>query len=196
MDKLQPRFLTRQQLAGFLGNNQELIKAFETFVDALSTAIPDELSDLQLQSATVTAMQEAMSSQAEQDRRDAEAVRLIALSAQVEQLREQLAAMSDHVDPTLAAAVAVLREEMSSMSIKPKRVQGGSIMLSGTTFGTFTFVPAITGLAELRHLGTQTNAANFSQASVAISLSGSTVTATRLIAGGTDVTVNFEITEF
>lgn len=200
MDRLQPLFLNRAQLESFLGKDPQLIRAFETFVRALSTGIPDELEGLSVGLSMADANANALADTVEQEKQSAQAAQVLALSAQVEQMREQIAELSQYADPTLPAAIAVLREELSSTrssaAMKPKRVAAGSITLSGTTFGTYTFSPAITGMVELRWLGTQTTATTFSQASVGISISGSTVTATRLVAGGTDVTVNFQITEY
>jgi hypothetical protein len=200
MDRLTPAYLTRQQLLAFLGNDPQLIRAFETFVEALTTTVPDELADLQLAVATITALQETLANQAEQDRRDTEAARMLALSAQVDQLREHVAALSQSLDVhTVEGQLAQLREQIAAFSMKPKQVRYGSITLSAGTSGTFTFSPAASALSELVPLGVNVPdpATPYAAAQVALEISGSTVTARRgTTGGGYTVTVNFQLTEY
>lgn len=48
MDKINPRRLTREQLKLFLGDNPDLIRAFERYIEALTTIAPDEINDVQV----------------------------------------------------------------------------------------------------------------------------------------------------
>ena len=199
MDRLKPRYLTRDQLRGFLGQNPEMIRAFETFVEAISILVPDELNDLQLNVASVAALQSALATSAEEDRRDTESARMLALSAQIDQLREQITPPDESALVDLQGQIAQLREQIAALPMKPKRIVPGSILMTTSVSGTFTVSPPITGLAKLNYLGCTTTdtGANLGSSMVAISLSGSVVTATRSYnGGGISVTVNFEVEEF
>lgn len=97
--------------------------------------------------------------------------------------------------PDNAAQVAALAEEVF-MSRRPRRVISGSIALTSTS-GTYTVSPAITGIAELRLTGITTDGTSLPAIMTGISLSGSTVTATRYSSGpGVTTTVYFEISEY
>lgn len=57
MDRPNPRSLTDQQLASFLGNRQDLIRFFRAFIKYLSEAVPDAVdsSAAQIETAQDTA---------------------------------------------------------------------------------------------------------------------------------------------
>ena len=191
MDRLRPAHLTRQQLLAFLGDRSDLVRAFEVFVKAISTDMPDELGALQTAADTTAAMLAAISQAADTDRRDAEAARLLALSAQVEQIREQLAsAGADATLLDLTAQVAQLREQVAYMGLRRKPVVAGSIVIgAGVASNTFAISPAVAsvGMCDLVNLGTTaTAAAGIADAAVALELTNTTtITARRIGTAGT-----------
>jgi hypothetical protein len=201
MDRLRPSYLTRDQLRSFLGDRSDLVRAFETFVDALANDMPDELADLQISAATTAALLTALTQATDNDRRDSEAARVLALSAQVDQLREQLGSGgSDSTLTDLAAQFAQLREQVAYMGLRRKPAVAGSITIgAGVASNTFTITPGVASvdLCDLVNLGaTATAAAGTTDAAVALDLTNTTtITARRIGTAGT-VVVYFRLTEF
>lgn len=205
MDKPKPRHLTRQQLATFLGSS-ELIRAFEAYIRAIAEIIPDELEDLQLRTATAAASLSEIIAILADSETSAQAARIQALSLQLDQLREQFGSEPGSSGELLGlqSQLAQLRESVSALSgsgMSIKRIVQDTVTIPATQIsGTTVISPAISGLAELRYLGT-TNAATSSTDPATgyhamIALSGSTVTATRYSTAAYPVEVSFEITEY
>lgn len=111
--------------------------------------------------------------------------------------RQQVQAMAlVDATPDNAAEIAALREEVAMTIRGVKRIIPGSIVIPGGFLTQSSVIsPAITGPAELRMTGSTTSSSTLSDAMVGISLSGSTVTASRVTGAGGGSTVYFEITE-
>lgn len=191
--------LTRDQIAEVIGPNIRAVRVIEQLVADVSGTLPEYLAQLQTQVLEVAGRVEALTQTTDDDRRETEPARMQALAAQLQQLQETMPAPPWIDGPAdLAVQVAQLREQVAALPMKPKRVIPGSISLTGLS-GTFTVSPAITGIAQLAYLGTSTSdtGSNLAASMVSISLSGSTVTASRNSNGpGVTATVNFVITEW
>lgn len=94
----KPQRLTRAQLQSFLGNDQQLIRAFEAYIKALAELTPDELNELR--SLTIDAQTAATQ-----------------LRTSMAALRRQLADAQTQLDAqrSLRAELAQLRRRVSDL---------------------------------------------------------------------------------
>lgn len=195
MDKPRPVRLSREQLGTFL-RTPELIRAFEAYIKALADIAPDEINALRLDVATAAATVNALLAGREDDRQAAELARVVALSGQVEQLREQLAALQDNELLSLRSQINELREGQN-MGQRIRRIVGPQAIniSSGNLSATYVITPGITGPAELRFLGANSDDVDCDGANVSVTRAGDTITATRNATGFATRAV-FELTEY
>lgn len=97
--------------------------------------------------------------------------------------------------PDYSADIASLRESLN-MSQNPKRIFTDTIFISsGRLTETYVVSPGITGMVELSHLGVNTDDVDCDGASVSLTRSGNTITATRN-ATGFSARVAFQLKEY
>lgn len=197
MDKPTPQRLARFQLQSFLGDNQELIRAFEAYIRWLAELTPEEITALEINIAAAQAAINDLASTIARAETDNQAALIAALSGQVEQLREQLAAIPDQQQQLLdlRAEIANLRESLQ-MGQKIRRVVPGVITISaGNLTGTFTISPGLVGPATVSYLGCNSDDIDSDGALASLTRSGNVITATRN-ATGFATRVSFEVIEY
>lgn len=147
MDRLRPQELGRQRLQSFLGSD-DLVRAFETYIRAITQDVPDELNDLRLDLSSAQAALAVVIEDLIGVRRDTEAAQIEALSAQVAQLREQITCSDEGMLLSVAAQVASLRESISTgAGMKIKRVLIDEItILNGMSEKNYTISPPLASM--------------------------------------------------
>lgn len=196
MDKPTPQRLARFQLESFLGTNPELIRAFEAYIKWLAELTPDEITALEINVSAAQAAINDLASSIARAEADNQAALVAALSGQIEQLREQLAAIPDQQQEllNLRADIANLRES-TQMGQRIRRIEQQTINISSANLSNTYNITGLIGPYELRYLGANSDDVNCDGANVSLTRSGSVVTATRN-ATGFNTRVSFEFTEY
>lgn len=121
MDRIQPRQLTRDQLATFL-KSPELIRAFERYIDAISTGVPDALSQTQ----AIAVMAQDGASSARGAARRAESAAMESLVLQSQETARAVRSMADRLERAAAeqqALLLTLRTQASTIHQLQRQVE-------------------------------------------------------------------------